>query len=151
MASTKLEQNGNQNPVRLNGSGTLHEVSSLSTLLSEIYEQEGGWKKNRCGHRERNSFPSVTGCGGFSEKRRTLRNCRRRNKHVITDKVTLMYRVLILLAHRKHQHEITPIRQSRFYEHTTTKVTTSIYCNYNSWHSLQPLRDCILLLNITIT
>jgi len=35
--------------------------------------------------------------------------------------------------------------------HTSTKLTTSIYCNYNSWHSSQHCIDCILSSIITIT
>jgi len=71
VASTKLEQNGNQNSVKLNGSGTLHEVSSLSTALSERYEQEERLKEESLWSKREEFFPSVTGRRNFSEERRS--------------------------------------------------------------------------------
>lgn len=57
VASTKLEQNGNQDPVTLNGSGTLHEVSSLSTALRERYEQEESLKEESLWSQREEFFP----------------------------------------------------------------------------------------------
>jgi len=71
VASTKLEQNGNQNPLTLNGSGNLHEVSSLSTILSEKYEQEESLKEESLWSQREEFFPSVTGCRTLSEERRS--------------------------------------------------------------------------------
>jgi len=47
-----------------------------------------------------------------------------------------MYHSLIIPAYRKHQHkEYTyKIVQSVY---TATKLTTSLCCNYNSWHRSQ--------------
>jgi len=57
VASTKLEQNGNRNRVTLNGSGTLHEVSALSTVLSERYEQEESLKEESLWSQREEFFP----------------------------------------------------------------------------------------------
>jgi len=71
VASTKLEQNGNQNPVTLNGRGTLHGVSSLSTVLSERYKQEDSLKEESVWSQREELFPSVNGRRTFSEERRS--------------------------------------------------------------------------------
>ena len=58
--------------------------------------------------------------------------------------------VLIIPAFRKHHHKDYS-HQAVQTVHTATKLTTSTYCNYDSWHSSQCCIGCILPSTITIT